>query len=142
MLLLCAWACGAELDEQCDPASDPGDCSSIQGYACVSCASVGYGTHQGYCYMEDATDTVYEHICREAWGPVPSGLGEGGGGTCGGDINACSSAWTGPVNDQAKFNCQAACAERASCNEPGVKANCDILGTYGAATVAACTTCR
>ena len=142
LTMLLVAACGAELDEQCDPTSDPGNCDWFGGYACVSCESHGYGTHKGYCYFDDATDTSYAHICEEAWGPATGDESGGGGGSCGGDINLCYSAWTGEPNDQAKYNCQAACAERASCNEPGVTANCDILRGYGVATVSSCTTCR
>jgi hypothetical protein len=68
----------------------------------------------------------------------------GGGGTASGsgDVSGRRSARTGSSNGQAKSECQAACAGKATCHEPGVKASCDILAGYGAGTVGLCSTCR
>ena len=140
--VLSSISCGRELDEPCNPQSDPGDCDGFQDYVCVSCESHGYASTQGYCYMKDYTDTVYKHICEEAWGAPGAGETGGTDSSCSGDTSGCQSAWTGSTTDHAQYNCQAACYEKSRCNEPGIKANCDILSSYGADTVAKCTTCR
>jgi|GEM_PF-6857089 len=139
-MLLGETECGKELDEPCNPGSDPGDCDAFQGYVCVRCQDHGYSAAQGCCYFGSGADTSHRHACEQAWGPS-SGGGQGGS-SCSGEPSGYQAAWTGSTQNHAQYNCQAASLEQARCNPEGVQANCDILRGYGTHTLGRCTSCR
>jgi hypothetical protein len=85
----------------------------------------------------------YSSSCSDLGYTAQSGDPGGSGATgCGTDpYGSCNSVWLGSPDDQAMYNCMAACSEEAACNEPGVQANCDILSAYGSDSYNNCTTC-